>query len=202
MFQRNLLTSIAAALVAGSMAFAAPAMATTVLIVDSNKIWNDTKAGKDVQRQLVAFRESLDTQLKEAGETLQKDVESLRKEKDDKKIEEAAFTEKARELAQREAQLRGGVQQRQTLVQVATRNAQAQFYEAIRPMLLEVMQEKKGDILMEKSAVLFSTDGIEVTQRAIAKVETGLKSLEVVLIPQSGEGGAEGEAQGPAPKKN
>ncbi len=187
-----------AAIAAAALVMAAvPAAATTIVVVDSNELWNETKAGKDVQRQLREFRDSLDTQLKTAGEELKTEATELKKQKEDEKIKEAQFNEKARELAQKEMQLRGGVQQRQRLLQVATRNAQAQFYEAIRPVLLEVMESKKGDILIEKGQVLHAADSVEITSAAISKIEQKVTKLEVVLIPQV----EEGEAEGPAPNK-
>ncbi len=191
---------LAAAMVAMT-AFAMPAAANTkIVVVDSNKLWNETKAGKDVQRQLNAFRESIDTQLREAGETLKTEAIELKKQKDEEAIKEAAFTEKAKELQQKELQLRGGVQQRQMLVQAAARNAQAQFYDAIRPILFELVESKKADILMEKSQVLFASDATEITSAAMLKIEQKLDKLDVVLIQTEGVEGE--EEQGPAAPKD
>jgi len=103
-------------------------------------------------------------------------------------ISDEAYQKKLQELAAKEQQLRGGLQKGQMLMQVATRNAQAQFYQAIRPSLLKIVEKRKGDLLIERSQTLYVTADHEITAEAVAAVNKQFKTLPVVLLPKREEG--------------
>lgn len=160
---------------------------TTVLIVDQEKLLAETAAGKDVQRQLQAYVQGIEKQIQDAEKQVSTQLEELKKKDDKKPIDEEKIMQNARARLYAEGQ---------KSYYGAENRARQQFFAAVRPMMLEVMTEKGGDILMDKSQALFTTDGIEITQAVILKIETKLKELEIVLVPQQD---AASEEQGPAP---
>ncbi len=190
-FSRKTFRSSAVAAL-GLIALALPqiAEASTVLVVDSTRLWQETKAGKDAQRQVREFGEKYGNQLKAASEDLKKKAdEALKKQKADDKQKEAAYKQIEQEVAR----------QFQRVIRAANSSALSQFYEAVRPVLLEVMRDKKGDLLVEKSSALFNTDNVEITNAAIQRIEIKVPKVEIKLTESSDKG--DGEAQGPAPAK-
>ncbi|MGF1455829.1 MAG: OmpH family outer membrane protein [Alphaproteobacteria bacterium] len=172
-----------------ALAFPQIAEASSVLVVDSTRLWQETTAGKDAQRQVREFGEKYGAQLKTATEDLKKKAdEALKKQKADDKQKEAAYKQIEQKVAR----------QFQRVIRAANSSALSQFYEAVRPVLLEVMRDKKGDLLVEKSSALFNSDKVEVTNDAIQRIEIKVPKIEIKLTETAQ---ADGEAQGPAPKK-
>lgn len=183
---KALLTRTGAALILAAVAFASsPAWAEQlILVVDSDKLWRETAAGKDVQRQLAEFQSKLEKDLNQAKSSLESEVTNLNSQKERSIISDEVYQNKLKELAAKQQQLRGGLQQGQMLMQVATRNAQTQFYQAIRPSLLKIVEKRKGDLLIERSQTLYTAADHEITSEAVAAINKQFKSLPVVLIPK------------------
>ncbi len=181
------LVALGLLVVAAGPVAAAP---SSVLVVDSTRLWQETKAGKDAQQQVREFGEKYGAQLKEASEKLKAQAdEALKEQKANEEQKKAAYGQIEQEVAR----------QFQRVIRAANSSALSQFYEAVRPVLLEVMRDKKGDLLMEKSAALFNSDSVEITNEAIQRIEIKVPKIEIKLTQDASE--VEGEAQGPAPAK-
>jgi Skp family chaperone for outer membrane proteins len=194
----RLTRSVGAALLVAAASFASSAASAEqlILVVDSDKLWQETAAGKDVQRQLTEFQGKLEKDLTDAKTSLESEVNDLNSQKQRSIISDEIYQKKLQELAAKQQQLRGGLQQGQILMQVATRNAQAQFYSAIRPSLLTIVQKRKGDLLIERSQTLYVSADHEITSEAVAAINKQLKSLPVVLLPKREEAAAAKPAAG------
>ena len=200
---KALVTPFAAALVMAVAVLVSPAASAEqlILVVDSDKLWQETAAGKDVQRQLTELQSKLEADLTKAKTTLESEVTDLNSQKQRSIISDEVYQKKLQELGAKQQQLRGGLQQGQMLMQVATRNAQTQFYQAIRPSLLKIVEKRKGDLLIERSQTLYVTADHEITSEAVAAVNKQFKSLPVVLLPQRQEEAAKAGKAGDGKKK-
>ncbi|MFP3943479.1 MAG: OmpH family outer membrane protein [Alphaproteobacteria bacterium] len=180
------MTRTGAALVLAAVALFTPAAwaEQKILVVDSDKLWEETAAGKDVKRQLSEFQAKLEKDISEAKSSLESEVSELNSQKERSIISDEDYQTKLKELSAKQQQLRGGLQQGQMLMQVATRNAQNQFYKAIRPSLLKIVEKRKGDLLIERSQTLYAAADHEITSEAIAAINKQFESLPVVLLPK------------------
>lgn len=171
-------------LVALSVLSTAAVAEQLILVVDSDRLWRETAAGKDVQRQLKEFQTKIEKDLKSASDTLQSEVTDLNSQKKRSIISDEVYQQKLQQLAGKRQQLMEGVQKAQVLAQVARRNAQTQFYQAIRPSLVEIVEKRKGDLLLERSQTLYATADHEITPEAVSMINTKFKALPVVLLPK------------------
>jgi Skp family chaperone for outer membrane proteins len=192
----------ALALVAAALISPAASAEQLILVVDSDKLWQETTAGKDVQRQLTELQTKLEADLGKAKTSLESKVTDLNSQKQRSIISDEVYQKKLQELAAEQQQLRGGLQQGQMVMQVATRNAQTQFYQAIRPSLLKIVEKRKGDLLIERSQTLYVTADHEITSEAIAAINKQHKTLPVVLLPQRQEEAAKADDGKKKKKKN
>lgn len=186
---------VAVVLAAVALCSSAAAADQLILVVDSDKLWRETAAGKDVQRQLTEFQSKLEDDLKKAKTSLESEVTDLNSQKKRSIISDEVYQTKIKELAAKQQQLRGGVQQGQMLMQVATRNAQTQFYQAIRPSLLKIVEKRKGDLLIERSQTLYAAADHDITSEAVNSINKQLKSLPVVLLPKREAKGESGKGK-------
>jgi hypothetical protein len=52
--------------------------------------------------------------------------------------------------------------------------AQAQFFERVAPILLDIVRDRNAAVLMDSRAVLLSADRVDVTETAIAAIDAAL----------------------------
>jgi Skp family chaperone for outer membrane proteins len=172
-----------------------------ILVVDSDRLWRETAAGKDVQRQLKEFQAKIEKDLKSANDSLKSEVTDLNAQKQRSIISDEVYQQKIQELAGKRQQLMEGVQKAQVLAQVANRNAQSQFYQAIRPSLVAIVEKRKGDLLIERSQTLYATADHEITADAVRMINTKFKALPVVLLPKQTDASKKADAKKRTTKK-
>ena len=177
---------IAVALTFSGLAVAAPAASaqgTVVVTIDEGRILGDSKAGKDIQTKL----KNIETQIKNELEPTRKSLETEGKALQTKlegKTREAitadaalvsqltAYQKKANEFAQK----RQVVSQEFSLTE---RQALIDINKAIEPVLMEVVNEKKAQIVMSKGQVIYSADAIDVTALVISKLDAKTPTITV-----------------------
>lgn len=177
------LSAVAAAFVLLSPAVALAAD-QLIVVVDTNKLWNETSVGKDVQSQLKSLQTRIETSLKSNEETLQKDAAALKAKKDSLQITEAAFNQEVMGFRQREAEHQRRIQEESQHMAYANQVAQRQFYSAVEPILIQLVKEKKGALLLEANQILYFTPDYDITSQAIGRLEKTVKTLKVELEPK------------------
>lgn len=177
------LSTVVALVMAGTVA--APvdtAKAEGVYVYDVNKLWTDTKVGKDVQSQVLEYRQNLEKKFnEEIGKPLQTKVDELKKQKDDKKITEDEYK---KNMAAIQIQLRQLNQQAGAALQAVSQKAQFEFSQAIRPHLESVAKAKKATVLMERSQAIYFDPKADVTAQAMKAIESKLTKLKIDLEPK------------------
>lgn len=177
-------------LLAMAFCFAGAAAAwakSEVVVVDTLTIWNETKAGQDVQSQLDSFTKKRQDALEAERAEFQKKVDDLRAKKESLQISEPVFAQKFRELQAEEREFQQRRQESTTQIRIAAGRARTQFLDAIRPTLESVMKKHKGKVLMERTSLLVTTDQVDATQEAIKAIDKKLTELKVDLNPPKAE---------------
>jgi outer membrane protein len=173
---------LAAALLAFGFATAAQAAVPQpkILVIDRNAILQFSKVGQDISRQMQALsnkaRKDLDNRaraLQNEGQALQQQIAIL--SADQKAAKVRAFEAKQKALQddaqKREQQIQGGFLQARTAVE-----------KALGPIIQQIVQQRGANILLDKSAVVFATDGsYDVTPDAINRLNQKLSSYKVTL---------------------
>jgi Skp family chaperone for outer membrane proteins len=163
-----------AAAISVSAVQAAQAQGSTVMVIDDNKIFLDSKAGKDIQTKLqnIEKRKSLETEIK----ALQPKLEGKTREAiaaDTALVNElAAFQKKNNELNQKRA-----IAEREYAM--TAEKAIIDFNNALDPVLTEVIREKNAQVVLLKSQVVFSADAVDATAAVIQKLDAKTAAIAV-----------------------
>ena len=176
----------ALSLVVSGVAVAAPAasaQATTVVMIDEGRLLGESKAGKDIQTKLKNLETQMKNELEPIRATLETDGKALQTKVEGKTREAiAADTAIMGQLTAYQKRAQEFAQKQQVVskeFQLTERQALIDFNKAIEPALMEVVNEKKAQIVMSKGQVIFSSDTVDVTPLVISKLDAKTPTIAV-----------------------
>ena len=176
----------ALSLVVSGVAVAAPAasaQATTVVMIDEGRLLGESKAGKDIQTKLKNLETQMKNELEPIRATLETDGKALQTKVEGKTREAiAADTAIMGQLTAYQKRAQEFAQKQQIVskeFQLTERQALIDFNKAIEPALMEVVNEKKAQIVMSKGQVIFSSDTVDVTPLVISKLDAKTPTIAV-----------------------
>lgn len=170
----------------GSASFTAPvaaAQGSTVIAIDEVRILRDSKAGKDMATKLDNIEAQMNGELNPTRATLQTEGKALDAKLEGKtRAEVNADTALVTELNNYQKKANDfavKAQQYSKDFSYTERVALANFNKALEPVLLQVIQEKNAQVVISKSAVIYSADTIDATGEVIQKLDVASPTLAV-----------------------
>ncbi|MEQ8299184.1 MAG: OmpH family outer membrane protein [Hyphomonas sp.] len=162
---------------------AAAAQGTTVVMIDEARLLTESKAGKDIQTKLSSLETQMKNELEPTRATLETDGKALQTKIEGKTREAvAADTALVAQLTAYQKRANDFAQKRQVVsqeFQLTERKALVDFNRAIEPALMEVVNEKKAQIVMSKGQVIYSADTVDVTALVISKLDAKTPTIAV-----------------------
>ena len=176
----------ALALVSASIVVAAPiatAQGANIIVIDEGRILRDSKAGKDLQNKLKNIQAQIKRELEPTSNSLQTEGKSLEARAKGKTAEQLradtnlvnsinSFRRKQSEFA-RKSQIAA-----QELA-LTERKGLQEFNKILEPVLNDVIKEKNAQIVLSRSAVVFSGPSVDATQAVISKLDQRSPSVNV-----------------------
>ena len=179
---------ISVALGGPSRAQSAALPAPVILIVDLQQILQDAKAAKGVQAIINQEYSSYTKEVAQQEDDLQKARAELERQRT--VLAPDAFNTRARDLQQRYDELGQVVQGRRQSLQQSLNEAMQQVKNAALTVIADIVKERKANLVIEKQAVVFEAEGMDVTADAVARLDQKLASVPVKLPKADGEGSA------------
>ncbi|HKW55108.1 MAG TPA: OmpH family outer membrane protein [Stellaceae bacterium] len=179
---------VSLAVVAPLRAQSPPLPAPVILIVDLQQILQDAKAAKGVQAIINQEYSSYTKEVAQQEDELQKARAELERQRTI--LAPDAFNTRARDLQQRYDELGQVVQGRRQSLQQSLNEAMVQVKNAALQVIADIVKERKANLVIEKQAVVFEADGMDVTADAVARLDQKLTSVPVNLPKADGEGAA------------
>lgn len=162
---------------------AAAAQGTTVVMIDEGRLLTESKAGKDIQTKLSSLETQMKNELEPTRATLETDGKALQTKIEGKTREAvAADTALVAQLTAYQKRANEFAQKRQIVsqeFQLTERKALVDFNRAIEPALMEVVNEKKAQVVMSKGQVIYSADTVDVTGLVISKLDAKTPTIAV-----------------------
>ena len=156
--------------------------APKILVIDRNAILRGSKGGQDIVRQVSAYSQQAENELKGQGAALRQQGEALKQQLAILSADVKA--RKIKEFEAKQAGLQAQAQKKQGLIQGGFYKARQQLEQALGPILQGIMRERGANLLLDRSAVLLGTDPtIDVTGLTIQRLDQKLPSVKVELTP-------------------
>jgi outer membrane protein len=180
-----------------ALSAAAPAAATTVLVMDTDRVLNSSTVGQHIRDRLTAIGEEITTELTTEQTAVKTEVDQFNTDTADKTQEQIAadeaLTTRATEIQQKVINLGLSEQVKQREL-AATRNAAlAPVHEALQGVLEEIVAEMNADVLVERSLLIYVGEGSDITDEVIEKLNAKMTEVPVerVRLPVAEEAGAQ-----------
>lgn len=172
--------------------------APAIVIVDMQQILRDAKAAKGTQTTINQQYTSYSKQVAQQEDELQKGRAELERQRTI--LAPDAFNVRARELQQRYDDLTHIFEGKRQALQQSYNDAMVKVENMALEIIADIVKERKANLVLQKQAVLFEADGLDITADAMARLDQKLPSVPVNL--PDGEGGApKAKSDAPAKKK-
>jgi len=177
---------IAAALAPARRLEAQQALPPVILIVDMQQILQDAKAAKEVQAVLNQQYSTYSKQVAQQEDELQKGGADLERQRTVMAPE--VYSARARELQQRYDELGKTVQAKRQALQQSLNDAMGKVRAGALEIVGDISKERHATLVLEKQAVVYESEGMDISAEAIQRLDKKLPSVKVDL-PDGSDGG-------------
>jgi len=167
-----------AATAAGSAAAQAKKVpAAVIAVVDTQRVLRESAVGKDITRQIEQYSRSFQGELTRQQETLRKEEEELKRQQ--AVLAPDAFAQKRRDFEARAMEAQRQLQGRKQQLDRVANTALNQVKQSLVPIFKDLAKENGFNLLMEKSLTIDSAPSLEVTQQVVQRLDRAMPSLQV-----------------------
>lgn len=153
---------------------AAPAAATSIIVVDMDRVGADSAAGKSGQTQLKTKLDSLQARGKSLADSLRTEEETLLKARQANTMAPEAFQAKVKDLQTKQNSARTELGNREQELQRSQAYVRQQIFNAVGPIIQAVMRERGATIVLAREAALAVSPTLDVTAEVIRRLDAAL----------------------------
>jgi Skp family chaperone for outer membrane proteins len=153
-----------------------------ILVIDRNAVLRGSKAGQDIVRQVSAYSEQAEKDIKGQVATLRGQFEAMKQQSAILSADVKA--RKIKEFEARQAGLQQLAQKKQGLIQGGFIKARQDIERALGPILQGILVERGATMLLDRNAVVMGTDAsVDITAVAVQRLDQKMPSVKVELTP-------------------
>ncbi|HYM02085.1 MAG TPA: OmpH family outer membrane protein [Stellaceae bacterium] len=171
-----------------------PVPAPVILTVDMQQILKDAQAAKSAQGVINQQYASYSKQVAQQEDDLQKARADLERQRTI--LAPDAFNNRAKELQQRYDALSQVFQGKRQALQQSYNEAMLKVENMALEVVADIVKERKANLVLQKQAVLFEAEGLDITADAMARLDLKLPSVQVNVPKDDGEAAAGAAASG------
>jgi outer membrane protein len=161
----------------------AAAQNSEVVVIDQARIMRDSAGGQDIIRKVGQIETTIQSELTPEANALQQQGESLEARTANMSMEaigaDEALRTEVEAYAQRAQQFNRNRQIAGAELQATERAAWARFYQALEPVLEQVVTETGANVMLDASQAVWSSESVDVTQSVITKIDAAMPTVEV-----------------------
>ncbi len=168
-----------------------PPMQPKILLIDRELILRQSKVGQDVSRQIETFGNQARAEISGQQKALQAEAQQLQQQV--AILAADAKAKKVQAFEAKQAGLQAAAQKKEQAIQGGFLVAQQTIAKTLEPILMNLMQQRGANMILDKHAVVYATpDAVktfDITVAAIAQLDQKLPALKVSLAapPASGQ---------------
>ena len=179
----------AVSLVVASLTFptqSAEAQGANIVVIDQARILRESAGGQDIQRKLQAIGQTIQSELQAEQSALETEGRALEGRLANKSEEairaDTGLVSQMQSFQRKQQAFVQKSQIRQQELAQTEQNAIAEFYSALEPVLEQVLAERGGNLMVERSSVLIAQPALDATTLAISKINAAKPSVTVSRV--------------------
>jgi len=145
---------------------------TPILTLDQDRLYGSSLYGKALEAKSLAESQALAAENRKIEADLAAEEASLTEQR--KTVTPEAFQVLADAFDAKVERIRGEQEAKATALKTARDGGRQQFFDAALPVLADLMNQMGAYAILNHDAVVLSFDSIDVTERAIAAIDTKL----------------------------
>jgi Skp family chaperone for outer membrane proteins len=152
-----------------------------ILVIDRQAILMRSTAGQSIMIQARQAQQQAENDLKSQANAIRAAGQKLQQQL---AIMSASVKEqKMKDFESQRSALEAKAQQKQSLIQGGVFAARNQIGAALEPILRGIMQERGGNMLIDKNAIVFATVDVDITPIAIQRLNQKMPQVKFTLTP-------------------
>ena len=178
---------MACVLAFASIQVAAPtasAQGTSIVVIDQRKIMRDSRAGKDIQAKMKSIEEQIKRELETTSRSLEsegKSIESRTKNMTAQAVAaDAGLKSQVENFYKKAGDFNRTRQIRSRELSITERKAWNEFFKALQPVLQEVVNEKRAQVMLDRSSTVYANPSLDATASVISKLDSRKPTINVV----------------------
>ena len=175
---RRAVIGTAVALLASASAFAQ----STILVVDTAKVYNDSAVGQHITRQVKSMADTTSTQLQAQASPLEstsKNLQALTSGKTQSQILQDASLKSQIENFQRDSiKLQQDMQVAQAELQITEGKARKLVTAKMKTIIDQIARERNADVVLEKQLVIYG-EPADITATVLARLNSQMTTVPV-----------------------
>lgn len=156
---------------------------TNVLVVDQARVLHESEVGKHIRRQLKSIGESMTTEMKSQVQPLTSERDRLMAELKSISVEDLKtrpdLQQRAKSLQTNVSKSKREEAYKQRELQVTEQKALKKVNEKLTKILENLVKERKADIVLDRSLVIFTGPKHDVTKEVISRLNSQMRSVTV-----------------------
>jgi Skp family chaperone for outer membrane proteins len=169
----------------------AQAQNSEVVVINQQRVMAESAAGQDIAQKLEQIGTSIQNELTPEANALQQQGESLEARTANMSMDAIAADQALRTeveaYAQRAQQFSLDRQFAAAELQATERAAWQRFYQALQPVLEQVITETGANVMLDTSQTVWSSEAVDVTGSVLMKMNAALPTVEVTRQRLSAE---------------
>ena len=174
------IAALAISFTSAGAALAANTPGPHILVIDRHAIMTGSQLGENIRQQIVAYEQQAQHDLGPEGEALQNETQAFQQQS--ASLAADVRTKKNDALQAKQAAYRQKVQARQSLIQGGELVARSNYLADVGAVVHAILVERGADVVLEKSSVVDSIDGLDITHDVIQRLDKKISSFKVPLV--------------------
>jgi outer membrane protein len=172
--------------------------APTLIVLDFERILQDSKAGKSLAQQLQQRAAAFQKNFQQLEGELNTDQQTLARQQSI--LAQDAFSAKVRDLQRRADEVHEKEAQANAALNQGRNDGILQIQQKIKPILDDIMKERGANVVLTRTAVMvIADDRFDVTEEALKRLDEKLPVLNVNVAEPAAPSAAAPKAAAPAP---
>jgi len=157
---------------------------STILVVDQSRVLRDSDVGKHVKRQITSIGKQMEAEMKAQVSPIVDERTKLMAELQNINAEALKsrpdLQQRAVSLQQKNQKTQLEMKYKQTELQITEQKAIAKINEKLATIIKAIVDEKRADIVLDRSVVIFTGPNTDITDMTISRLNSQLKTVTVV----------------------
>jgi Skp family chaperone for outer membrane proteins len=157
---------------------AAPLVPPTVMIVDMNRVLQESNAGRSIQKQLEDYSKALNVEVQKLEEELKGKDAELRRQRTI--LSAQAFEEQRQTVQRRAGEAQRTLQEKGQAIEKAQNEAVGVLLDSAREVISVLAGERKAQVVLSRQQILLLAEpNLEVTQTVLDRINARLPTVQV-----------------------